>query len=846
MRHQIEIIISLLAATILIKNNHGCNPRTSSLLESILSLLSLSLLLLLIPTSLFNEIKSLAGLKEMQSRVKQQSLDKIWEDLERGIQNEVFKAARMKGPRYMQLYTYVYDFLTNTSGANVGHKEGARNRSDQAGEKLYELLKNLLEQYLRELLTKGQDLEDDELLRFYTGKWEDYRFACRVLNAICDYLNRFWVRTRMSEGREGHVYYQVYQLALVIWRDVMFAELRGKVIKAVLKLIEKERLGMTINSRLVSGVLACCVEMGLDQDDGSEQSGNTAGPELSIYAKHFEESFLEETQDFYRRESSAFLANNSLVEYMRKIDHRLAEEQKRISCYLHKSTEPKLIKSCEDVLIRQHLPLFHQEFQTMLEDENQENLSLIYRLVSRIPDGLSRLKTILEDHITSCGLARIERCGVTAMSDPALFVNTVLDVHNYFTTLVTDAFNSDTCFVAAIDKACEKFINKNSLTRLGGNKPPELMAKYCDLLLKKSSRLPEEAELEEKLRQVITVFRYLVDKDIFQKFYSKLFSSRLIGSNSSSDDAEMSMISKLKEACGYEYTSKLQRMHQDIVVVSREQNSRFKEQLEKDGDTLNYDLYVQILTHGSWPIQQRANQEISLPPELVSGIQKFESFYCKKFSGRKLTWMTYHSKGEVQSHCFKAHHVFCVSTLQMLILLLYNHADSYTVDEIAKKTNIEMETLAQVLAILIRSRLFYDDSSNSDDNSEGANQEGDKEAIERQLGPESIICLSNSYRNKKLKVNLNVPLRAEIKQEQEKTLKNIEDDRRILIQASIVRIMKTRKTLNHQHLIMEVINQLSSRFKPNVPMIKKCIDILLEKDYLQRDQTQRDTYKYIA
>jgi cullin 1 len=31
---------------------------------------------------------------------------------------------------------------------------------------------------------------------------------------------------------------------------------------------------------------------------------------------------------------------------------------------------------------------------------------------------------------------------------------------------------------------------------------------------------------------------------------------------SASDDAEASMISKLKQACGFEYTSKLQRMFQ--------------------------------------------------------------------------------------------------------------------------------------------------------------------------------------------------------------------------------------------------------------------------------------------
>lgn len=35
------------------------------------------------------------------------------------------------------------------------------------------------------------------------------------------------------------------------------------------------------------------------------------------------------------------------------------------------------------------------------------------------------------------------------------------------------------------------------------SKSPELLAKYCDLLLKKSSKNPEEAELEDTLNQLV-------------------------------------------------------------------------------------------------------------------------------------------------------------------------------------------------------------------------------------------------------------------------------------------------------------------------------------------------------
>ena len=88
----------------------------------------------------------------------------------------------------------------------------------------------------------------------------------------------------------------------------------------------------------------------------------------------------------------------------------------------------------------------------------------------------------------------------------------------------------------------------------------------------------------------MVVFRYVEDKDVFQKFYTNSLAKRLVNGISVSEDSEASMINKLKELCGVDYTSKLSRMFTDIGVC-REMNEQFKHHL----GNLSFDLNCKLL-----------------------------------------------------------------------------------------------------------------------------------------------------------------------------------------------------------------------------------------------------------
>jgi cullin 3 len=78
------------------------------------------------------------------------------------------------------------------------------------------------------------------------------------------------------------------------------------------------------------------------------------------------------------------------------------------------------------------------------------------------------------------------------------------------------------------------------------------------------------------------------------------------------------------------------------------------------------------------------------------------------------------------------------------------------------------------------------------------------------------------------------------------TRQKVEEDRKHIIEAAIVRIMKARRVLDYNSIITEVTRQMSGRFVPVATDVKKRIESLIEREFVERDSSDRKMYRYLA
>ncbi|XP_033637591.1 cullin-4A-like [Asterias rubens] len=657
---------------------------------------------------------------------------------------------------------------------------------------LYDKLKIVCESHVRSQigLYTGEILDSLSYLKQLNTCWLDHCRQMIMIRSIFLFLDRTYVLQNSFVS-------SLWDMGLDLFRSHIISNktVQMRTVEGLLQLIESERGGDVVDHSLLKSLLRMLSD-------------------LQIYEEAFEKKFLDATERLYAAEGKQLMHERDVPEYLAHVDRRLEEESQRIMYYLDHTTRKSLIACVEKQLMETHISMILQKgLDELLNLDRTQDLSLLYSLFQRTKTGLIELCQYFS--------AYIKKTGTTIIINPEkdkTMVQELLDFKDRMDNVMTECFTENEKFFNTLKESFEGFINK----RL--NKPAELVAKYVDNKLRAGNKEATEEELERLLDKIMVIFRFIHGKDVFEAFYKKDLAKRLLVGKSASVDAEKSMLSKLKQECGGAFTSKLEGMFKDMEL-SKDIMIAFKQHIQHQNIPGNVDLTVNILTMGYWPTY--TPMEVHLPAEMVKLQEIFKHFYLSKHSGRKLQWQPNLGHCVVKAQ-FKEVKELHVSLFQSLVLLLFNEGNDYTLEDIAQATGIEDTELRRTLQSLAcgKARVITKTPKGRDVD------DGDK------------FFFNNDFRHRLCRIKINQVQMKETAEEQSNTQERVFQDRQYQIDAAIVRIMKMRKALNHTLLVSELYNQLKFPVKPSD--LKKRIESLIDRDYMERDKDNQNQYHYVA
>ncbi|XP_044785711.1 cullin-5 isoform X2 [Marmota flaviventris] len=682
---------------------------------------------------------------------------------------------------------------------------------DKGPAKIHQALKEDILEFIKQAQARVLSHQDDTaLLKAYIVEWRKFFTQCDILPKPFCQLEITLMGKQGSNKKSNVEDSIVRKLMLDTWNESIFSNIKNRLQDSAMKLVHAERLGEAFDSQLVIGVRESYVNLCSNPED-----------KLQIYRDNFEKAYLDSTERFYRTQAPSYLQQNGVQNYMKYADAKLKEEEKRALRYLETRREcnsvEALMECCVNALVTSFKETILAECQGMIKRNETEKLHLMFSLMDKVPNGIEPMLKDLEEHIISAGLADMVAAAETITTDSEKYVEQLLTLFNRFSKLVKEAFQDDPRFLTARDKAYKAVVNDATIFKLElplkqkgvglktqpESKCPELLANYCDMLLRKtplSKKLTSE-EIEAKLKEV-----------------------------------EVGMPA--------DYVNKLARMFQDIKV-SEDLNQAFKEMHKNNKLALPADsVNIKILNAGAW---SRSSEKVfvSLPTELEDLIPEVEEFYKKNHSGRKLHWHHLMSNGIITFKNEVGQYDLEVTTFQLAVLFAWNQRprEKISFENLKLATELPDAELRRTLWSLVafpklkRQVLLYEPQVNSPkDFTEGTlfsvNQE--------------FSLIKNAKVQKRGKINLIGRLQLTTERMREEENEGIVQLRILRTQEAIIQIMKMRKKISNAQLQTELVEILKNMFLPQKKMIKEQIEWLIEHKYIRRDESDINTFIYMA
>ncbi|KAJ5690141.1 hypothetical protein N7462_004533 [Penicillium macrosclerotiorum] len=693
-------------------------------------------------------------------------------------------------------------------------------RASLLAKRVQERCKDYVAGKLRDnLVTRAGGGTDVDTLRAVIEAWSVWHSRLITVRWIFYYLDQSF----LLHSKDFPV---IQEMGLTQFRTYVFADqsLRPKIMRGACDLIAADR----------------GAETSIIMDPTLLRDAIDLFHNLDVYNSDFEPLLIADTQSFVhswaQRESGGYLA--SYVENSQRLIEREVERCGLFS--LSRSTKQKLSELLDDILVSQHesVLLNQSEVLGLLRSGNKVALRKLYGLLDR-QNLTTRLKSTFGLFIVQEGSSI-----VFDEANEAEMVVRLLQFKEQLDDILSESFGRSETLTLTLREAFGQFMNMTKKGESTGGtdnaKAGEMIAKYVDRLLKGGWKMPagaqdaamadEDAEIDRQLDQVLDLFRFVEGKAVFEAFYKNDLARRLLMGRSASDDAEKSMLIRLKKECGSSFTHNLESMFKDMDVARDEMaaySSLNRDRNRKERPPV--DLNVSVLSAAAWPTY--ADVPVRIPPSIAASISDFEAFYKNKHTGRRLNWKHQLAHCQLRARFPKGSRELVVSSFQAIVLLMFNDIaddESWSYSQIQAATGLSDPELKRTLQSLAcaKYRVLT------------------KKPKGKEVETTDVFSYNTGFTDAKMRIKINQIQLKETKEENKTTHERVAADRHYETQAAIVRIMKSRKTIKHAELIAEVIEATRHRGTLQPAEIKTNIEKLIEKDYMER--AEGNQYNYVA
>jgi cullin 1 len=503
----------------------------------------------------------------------------------------------------------------------------------------------------------------------------------------------------------------------------------------------------------------------------------------------------------------------------------------------------------------------------MLRDNRVEDIQRLRRLYQDVPKGLDPIAALLKEYVTREGMEIVRKhTRDVSELDYRGYVQDFLDLHDKYTQFLLATLDNP-IFHRAVKDGFEYCVNQHVVVGVGGTGGPaptalpttpgetalnpqmngagtttisssELLSSFCDSILRNAGvgeKLTDE-EVDVLLDKVVNFLGLISDKDVFQECYRKHLGKRLL-SATVREDVERSFLSKLKLKYGAPFTSRLEGMLQD-KNTSAEQQSAFRDWLELKHPANSCDFSVQVLTQGFWPVF-RPDQQVVVPDCVVSMMAEYKLFYDSRTQSRVLKWVHHLGNATLVGNFKKGQRELQVTSYQACVLLLMNSTDRVTGKFIVDNTAIEWDEVKKALQSLALGKYRILTRGGDATSADAAPAKGDIKDAEQFVYNEDFTTPQRKIKIPNVVAKICLKQSAQVKEQ-------VDEDRRHAIEACLVRVMKSRKQCEHQQLMTECMQLLQQHFKPDPKVIKKRIEDLIAREYLERHPDKPSMYRYVT